>query len=148
VERPEPGVFVEHYEQDGSWRRLPEFELLTPTASEIADRIHHAIGGRGEYYGLRFRGYLSLPQTGVYGFHLSSDDGSRLLLAGDLIIDNDGIHGTRERSGYVALEAGTHPIEVYFFQGAGGVSLGLAIDGPGLEKQEVPAGLLLHEPHR
>ncbi|MGD2218418.1 MAG: chitobiase/beta-hexosaminidase C-terminal domain-containing protein, partial [Gemmatimonadales bacterium] len=66
VERPEPGVFVEHYEQDGSWRRLPEFELLTPTASEIADRIHHAIGGRGEYYGLRFRGYLSLPQTGVY----------------------------------------------------------------------------------
>jgi hypothetical protein len=58
------------------------------------------------------------------------------------------IHGTRERSGYAALEAGTHPIEVHFFQGAGGVSLGLAIDGPGFEKQEVPGRLLLHEERR
>ncbi len=65
-----------------------------------------------------------------------------------MIVENDGIHGTRERSGYVALEAGTHPIAVHFFQGAGGVSLGLAIDGPDLEKQEVPGQLLFHEEGR
>jgi hypothetical protein len=141
----QPGLLVERYEQDGSWRRLPDFETLVPVASEITDHVHHAIGDREEYFGLRFRGYLSVPQTGVYGLHLSSDDGSRLYLASEMIVDNDGIHGTRERSGYLALEAGPHPIEIEFFQGAGGVSLGLAIDGPDLEKQEVPANLLSHD---
>lgn len=145
VEGLQSGLLVEHYEQDGSWRQLPDFGALAAAGSEVTDRVHHAIGGREEYYGLRFRGYISVPQTGVYGFHLSSDDGSRLYLAGDLIIENDGIHGTRERSGYVALEAGPHPIELHFFQGAGGVGLGLAIDGPDLEKQEVPTRFLFHE---
>jgi hypothetical protein len=144
VEGLEPGLLVEYYEQDGSWRQLPDFGTLAAAGSEVADRIHHAIGGREEHFGLRFRGYISVPVTGVYGFHLSSDDGSRLYLAGETIVDNDGIHGTRERWGYAALEAGTHPIEVHFFQGAGGVSLGLTIDGPGLEKQDVPGRLLFH----
>jgi hypothetical protein len=144
----QPGLVVERYEQDGGWRRLPDMATLVPVASEVTDRIHHAIGPREEHYGLRFRGYISVPQTGVYGFHLSSDDGSRLYLAGDAIVDNDGIHGTRERSGYVALEAGTHPIEVHFFQGAGGASLGLAIEGPDLERQEAPGQLLFHRAGR
>jgi hypothetical protein len=148
VEDLQPGLLVEHYEQDGSWRELPEFGTLAAEGNEITDRIHHAIGGREENYGLQFRGYISVPQTGVYGFHLSSDDGSRLYLAGDVIVENDGIHGTRERSGYVALEAGTHPIEIHFFQGAGGVSLRLAIECPGLEKQDVPGRLLFHAARR
>jgi hypothetical protein len=148
VEGLEPGLLVDYYEQDGSWRRLPDFETLTPTATEVSDRIDHAIGGRDEYYGLRFRGYISVPQTGVYGFHLSSDDGSRLYLAGDMIIENDGIHGTRERSGFVALQAGFHPIEIRFFQGAGGIGLMLEMDGPGMEKQELPARLLFHHEPR
>ncbi|UCF20252.1 MAG: chitobiase/beta-hexosaminidase C-terminal domain-containing protein [Gemmatimonadota bacterium] len=148
LEDLEPGLIVEVYEQDGGWRRIPDFDTLAPAASEIADRITHTVGGREEFFGLRFRGYISVPQTGVYGFHLASDDGSRLYVAGDTVVDNDGIHGTRERSGFAALEGGAHPIEIHFFQGAGGVSLGLAIDGPGLERQEVPGGLLFHRRDR
>jgi len=148
VEDPQQGLLVERYEQDGSWRRLPDFKTLVPVASETADRVHHAIGDRDEHYGLRFRGYVSVPQTGVYGFHLSSDDGSRLYLADEMIVDNDGIHGTRERSGYVALQAGFHPIEIQFFQGAGGVGLTLELDGPGMQKAEVTAQLLSHDGRR
>ena len=52
-------------------------------------------------------------------------------------MDNDGVHGVRERSGYVALAAGKHPIELVFFQGRGGIGLSLLWDGPGFEKREV-----------
>ncbi len=139
---------VEYYELDGSQRQLPDFGALAPTTREIADRVHDRIGARREHFGLRFRGYMSVPETGVYGFHLSSDDGSRLLVGGELLVDNDGVHGTRERSGYVALRAGLHPIELRFFQGAGGVSLKLEMDGPDMEKQEAPGRVLFHDTRR
>jgi hypothetical protein len=140
----QPGLLVEYYEQDGSWRRLPDFDRLQPATRGTAERVQHRIGEREDYFGLRFRGYIEIPETGVYGLHLTSDDGSSLSIGGDVIVDNDGIHGAREKSGYVALEAGLHPIELVFFQSAGGVALSLSIDGPGLEKQEISPTMLFH----
>jgi hypothetical protein len=87
---------------------------------------------------------LEVPEDGVYGFYLTSDDGSRLVVDGKQVVDNDGVHGARERSGYVALAAGLHPIELLFFQGRGGVGLELAYDGPGLTKRDVGAAALFH----
>ena len=140
-----PGLVVEYYEQDGSWRELPDFDALEPAAQRTVERVQHSVGEREEYFGLRFRGYIEIPRTGVYGFYLTSDDGSRLSLDGDLVVDNDGIHGAREKTGYIALEAGMHPVELLFFQGAGGIALSLSIDGPGLKKQEIPPTMLVHE---
>ncbi|KPK75107.1 MAG: hypothetical protein AMS25_18605 [Gemmatimonas sp. SM23_52] len=141
----QPGLVVEYYEQDGSWRELPDFDALEPAAQRTVERVQHSVGEREEYFGLRFRGYIEIPRTGVYGFYLTSDDGSRLSLDGDLVVDNDGIHGAREKTGYIALEAGMHPVELLFFQGAGGIALSLSIDGPGLKKQEIPPTMLVHE---
>lgn len=98
---------------------------------------------RRENFGLRYRGFIDVPEDGVYGFRLTSDDGSRLFVAADLIVD-DGIHGARERSGYVALGAGLHPMELVFFQGRGGVALTFHYDGPGFDKREVERDVLLH----
>ncbi|UCC49040.1 MAG: chitobiase/beta-hexosaminidase C-terminal domain-containing protein, partial [Gemmatimonadota bacterium] len=139
------GLSLDYYEQDGSWRNLPDFDALEPAARRTVERVQHSVVDREEYFGLRFRGYVQIPQTGVYGFYLTSDDGSRLLLDGELAIDNDGIHGAREKTGYVALEAGLHPVELLFFQGAGGIALSLSVDGPGLERQEIPPTMLFHE---
>ncbi len=142
--RLEPGLRVAVYEQAGDWRQLPDFDTLDPVEEQVVDRIGLGVTDRREVFGLRFRGYIDVPATGIYGFHLSSDDGSRLSMDGETLIDNDGVHGDRRRSGYVALEAGLHVIEVTFFQGRGGVALGLQFEGPGIEEQEVPAGLLRH----
>ncbi|MEJ2239233.1 MAG: FN3 associated domain-containing protein, partial [Gemmatimonadales bacterium] len=130
VENAGPGLLADYYEQDGSWRELPQFDSLAATATTVAARVDTSAVLRSENFGLRFRGFIEVMEDGVYGFHLTSDDGSRLYVAGDLIVDNDGIHGARERSGYVALAAGLHPIELVFFQGRGGVELALRYDGP------------------
>jgi hypothetical protein len=94
--------------------------------------------------GLRFHGYLRVPRTGVYGFYLTSDDGSRLIVDDSVVVDHDGVHGASERSGWVALAVGYHPIELQFFQGRGGVALALALDGPELPRREIPPGWLYH----
>jgi hypothetical protein len=136
------GLSVEYYETEDEWERLPDLSELTPVSVSTSDAIDWRGGRRDEYFALRYHGHIVVPETGVYGFHLTSDDGSKLLINGLEVVDNDGIHGAVERSGYVALEAGAHAIELLFFQRAGGVALGLDVDGPGIERQVVPAAWL------
>ncbi|UCD24314.1 MAG: chitobiase/beta-hexosaminidase C-terminal domain-containing protein [Gemmatimonadota bacterium] len=145
VAAPRPGLTVEVYDQDGSWNSLPDFDALSPDLVEQAHSFEAGVAGRQELYGLRFRGFIRVTDPGVYGFHLISDDGSRLLVGGEEIVDNDGVHGVRERSGFVALEAGFHAVELLFFQGRGGVELRLEIASPNQARRDVPAELLFHE---
>ncbi|MFC1640264.1 PA14 domain-containing protein, partial [Gemmatimonadota bacterium] len=144
VEDLEPGLLVEYFEQDGSWRELPEFESLNANNTTVAQTVDLVLAPSSENFGLRFRGFVNVPADGVYGFHVTSDDGSRLFVDGEQVVDNDGVHGARERSGYVALEAGKHPIELVFFQGRGGVALTFEYDGPGFEKRVVEGEVLFH----
>jgi hypothetical protein len=136
------GLTLEIFEQDGGWSSLPEFDVLTPSRIVRVDVVGLDAVDIDQFFGLRFRGYIDVPDTGVYGFFLTSDDGSRLLIDGTEVVDNDGIHGARERAGYVALAAGMHELSLSFFQGAGGVSLGLRLEGPGFEAQEIPGEML------
>ena len=48
-----------------------------------------------------------------------SDDGSKLIIDGALVINNDGYHATRAAEGSVPLAAGTHTIDVPYWQGPG-----------------------------
>jgi hypothetical protein len=142
VRGPRAGLTVDAYEHDGSWRALPDFAGLTPVRSGVARHIDLAPAPRHDDVGLRFRGYLRVPRTGVYGFHLTSDDGSRLLVDDSVVVNHDGVHGASERTGWIALAAGFHAIEVQFFQDRGGVALDLKLEGPGLSPREIPPGWL------
>jgi hypothetical protein len=139
-----PGLQVDYFTSDSLWRQLPDFAALTPDTSVITQSIDHRLADRSEYFGLRFHGFIDVPTTGVYGFHLTSDDGSRLLIDGVAVVDNDGIHGARERSGHAALEAGMHSFQLLFFQGRGGLALELSLDGPEIQHQEIPSTMLFH----
>ncbi|MEZ0228294.1 MAG: PA14 domain-containing protein, partial [Planctomycetota bacterium] len=55
--------------------------------------------------------------AGQHGFALESDDGSRLLLDGQLVVDNGGSHGRKRVEGAIFLAAGWHDIEIDYFQG-------------------------------
>jgi len=136
------GLTLELYDQDGEWSSLPDFDSLTPNRVEQVSSIDLAAGGRDEFFGLRFRGYIDVPETGVYTFLVTSDDGSRLLIDGTTVVDNDGIHGARQRTGFIALASGKHELSLVFFQGAGGVALEVLLEGPGFEAQEIPTDML------
>jgi hexosaminidase len=82
---------------------------------------------RAEHWGARLTGYVRVPADGVWTFRLTSDDGSRLWIGEQLLVDGDGPHTAQERGGAVALRAGWHPIRVDYFQAGGGAALSLRV---------------------
>lgn len=91
----------------------------------------------------QFSGNLFVPNTGPWTFYLTSDDGSRLYIDGDNIVDNDGYHGMQEKEGTVILSRGMHTIEVSFFQGGGGAGLTLAWSSAERQKEIIPKEMFL-----
>lgn len=97
------------------------------------------------YIGLKFNGYIDIPETGNYTFSTLSDDGSKLFIDDELIVDNDGIHWLNEAYGAVKLEKGFHKINISYFDQIGGTTLNCFIQQKGKEKQEISASQLFYE---
>jgi hypothetical protein len=70
-------------------------------------------------FGADIFGFLGVTSAGSYTFSLNSDDGSHLLIDGNLIIDNGGTHPPTTTLGSVSLTAGVHPFEVQFYECCG-----------------------------
>ena len=66
-------------------------------------------------YLMRWRGDFRADETGFYGFLTASNDGSRLYLNGELIVENDGDRSSRQvvtRQGSVFVQDGWHPLVI------------------------------------
>jgi hypothetical protein len=70
-----------------------------------------------EWFGVQYRGSIAVRNAGTYTFRLLSDDGSKLFVDSNLVIDNDGVHQPRFKSGEIYLSPGTYPIRLDYFQG-------------------------------
>lgn len=97
-------------------------------------------------FGLRFTGYVRIPEDGIYSFRLTSDDGSRLGINDELTVDHDGRHPATERSGAAALRAGLHAVEARYFDAGGRRVLELEVSEPGGDWRPVPSEWLFHTP--
>jgi hexosaminidase len=93
---------------------------------------------------LKYKGYLDIPEDGIYNFFLNCDDGGILNIAGREVIDNDGPHGPFEKSGQVALRKGMQPIALDFIEGGGGYTLKLKYSLNGSQPKEIPPEWLKH----
>lgn len=140
------GIQYKYYEGKKEWKFLPVFESLKPlkTGNTYEFRID-SINEVGEQYGIQYVSSIQIDRAGEYRFYLNSDDGSKLYIDGDLVIDNDGGHGTIERMGSVSLESGRHQITVDYHNQAGGAWLDAFYKGPGIPKQIIPADKLFIE---
>ncbi len=126
----EPGFVVDLFE--GSFRRVADMERRgqEPVRREKVDGAALPAWAPAERFGLRFRGYLQVPEDGVYTFRLSSDDGAVLRSGGAVVLDHDGPHTLSEKVAQVALSQGIHPLELLYFQAGGGKGLKLEWAGP------------------
>ncbi len=75
------------------------------------------ITDRFEWFAIRYTGSFYVMEEGKYRFQLRSDDGSRLYIDNRLVVDNDGAHPARTKSGRIRLSEGNHRIRVEYFQG-------------------------------
>ncbi|MDH5235899.1 MAG: PA14 domain-containing protein, partial [Gemmatimonadota bacterium] len=127
-------------------RSAAAVDTLPSTRQGVAPAVARLGDERPEQYAIRFDGFLAIPEDGLYEFGLSSDDGSTLVIGDEIVVDNDGFHGTAERAGMVALRAGLHPVVVRYFQAGGGSDLALRVRRDGAPWQSLPPGWLRHRP--
>ncbi len=89
-----------------------------------------SLGNSGDDFAVRLTTTLTVTTGGTYTFDLGSDDGSRLYVDGVEVVENDGLHAFRTRSGTVNLTEGQHEVVIIFFERGGQAQLQSSISGP------------------
>jgi mono/diheme cytochrome c family protein len=127
------GLQYAYYE--GEWEKLPKFETLTPVATGEAENFDLTPARRKNHFALRFEGTIELPQAGDYLFLIGSDDGSRLLIDGKVVVVTDGIHPFEQKRKKQPMIAGPHSVVVEYFENEGEEALQVDFEGPGMTQQ-------------
>ncbi len=141
-ENPENGLTYHYYE--GLWNQVPDFNTIPALDKGITATFDLSKRRRDERIGLKFEGIIKVPADGIYTFYTESNDGSKLFIGEKEVVNNDGPHGMEEKSGQIALKTGYHSIMVTYFQTMNKLGLIVRYQGPGVDKQEIPAGILFH----
>ena len=148
---PGRGLVGNVYPVETGSAMLPDFSLMEPVSVILAPNLNVPTrsftagfpgvpGGLVEWFGIRFDSRLEVPAGGLYTFRLRSDDGSKLYIDGELVVDNDGLHGSIDREGTAELTAGQHDIRVDYYQGPRTqIALQLFWQAPGAALEIVPA---------
>jgi hypothetical protein len=115
------GLSARYYDNP-NWSGWPVFSAVDaePSTAQIRRRWHDTPPAA---FSVIWTGYLSVARSGFYKFATTSDDGSRLFIDDQLIVDNAGAHANTMRSGGVRLNAGAHQVRLEFFQAGGDFGL-------------------------
>jgi len=152
-----PGLAYAYYEapQGAVWERLPDFDALTLARRGYVAALDDTVQqDRYRLFALKYRGYLRVPADGVYVFSVGTCDGSRLRIGGQVIADNDGLHGASAKQYPAALAKGSHPFELQYFKGPcrrhGGHAnlankIAIGWEGPGFTLRRLAEGDFLCE---
>ena len=149
------GLVGEVFVPGGQFDTLPDFSTLgDPTAVIAVEKLDIPTrdfkegfpgvnGDVVEWFAIRFTGSLNIVDEGEYNLCLNSDDGSRLLLEDQLVVDNDGTHSTREKCELVFLPPGEYKLQIDYFQGPRHqIALQFSWAKDGGDKQIVPSEAL------
>ena len=131
------GWRYEYYEVNGM-KVLPDFSQLEPKQAGVIPEPSLEPAGlkrRNDYFAFRYTANLKIEKAGKYRFWLRSDDGSRLVIDGKVVANNDGIHPGKEVKAEVKLSTGVHAIEVQYFEAGGGEEFRLQASGPSFGKR-------------
>jgi cytochrome c2 len=131
---------------EGDWNSFPDFSKLEPKSTGPAKDIDVSPRQRNDQFGLRFESQMRVTAAGEYQFHLGSDDGSRLTLNGEVVVENGGVHPYNIKSAKVNLEPGKHIVVVDYFEAGGEEKLTVEIDGPELPRGPLTRMLTSNDP--
>jgi hypothetical protein len=130
---------------NGSWTRMPDVSKLTPIFESVATDLNVESRQLAEdNWAMVLDGNFDVDLAGEYTFYLKSDDGSKLYVDDQLVIDNDGDHSLLELSGATKLTAGKHKLRIDFFEAGGEAILELDVAEPRGERRRFPIEKVTH----
>jgi hypothetical protein len=143
AKEPQPGIAFEYFQD--YCISTEDIQKYSPVSAGVMPGFSLAAIPDDREFAYRFKGYLKIPQTGIYTLTLKANDGSILYLDGKRLLDYDTERGSLEKNASRMLEKGFHPIEVNYFQMGGKKSLNLNWKKPGMtDKEDIPANVLWH----
>jgi len=100
----------------GKWAKLPEFNELTPERDGNVEGglVDLKLSGHRDYFALLFEGKLTAGKTAEYEIQMASDDGARIFVDGQKILEHDGLHGPSPRKHKLKLKKGDHDIRIEY----------------------------------
>ena len=121
---------------------LPGFKRMKPVGTIYTNTLQvtprsfvqgfPGVTGQFEWFAIRYTGRFWIETAGHYQFRVLSDDGSKLWIDGELLVDNDGTHPPESVEGSATLSRGVHELRLDYFQGPRShLALVLSIAGPG-----------------
>ncbi|KAA6336108.1 3' 5'-cyclic adenosine monophosphate phosphodiesterase CpdA [termite gut metagenome] len=108
------GVSYSYYE--AKFKSVDEIATAKATKQGTQNNFSIKDAASADSFGYEFRTWINIPEKTLYYFYTRSDDGSKLLIDGNLIVNNDGSHGTKRAVGSVALESGFHELCLRYFE--------------------------------
>ena len=161
-----PGLNWRAWNRNFNW--VPDFRQLkeAPSASGKTENLNVSVGPAAPK-GVELTGYLNVPATGEYKFYLKTDanEGSKAfvhlhdmqLIDADYAYKPGDVAGSSAREGVaddvssgreqpVRLTKGLHPIRIGYVGKGAGSSLRMQWEGPGISRQDIPAGAFSYNP--
>ena len=143
------GLMGEYYHWSGDYPPSQPFQVFV--LSRIDPQINWNWGDPGspdplvdvDGFACKWTGEVEAAFTETYTFYMTTDDGQRLWIDGQLIIDYWQQQGMTEWSGTIDLVAGQkYSIEAWMYENAGGAGAELRWSSPSTPKQIIPQAAL------
>jgi hypothetical protein len=142
------GLRAEYYHWSGDYPPSDPFQVFVTT--EIVPEINFNWGEGSpnplvnvDNFACKFTGEVEAAYTETYTFAVTTDDGQRLWVDGQLIIDMWVEQGMVEHRGTIDLVAGQrYPIELWEYENGGGAGCELRWLSPSTPRQIIPQAAL------
>src|SRR5882724_3072134 len=102
------------------WHKRPVGSVYTTSLNvwpQKFDRGFPGLTDRFEWFAIEYTGRFWIENGGDFRFSLLADDGAKLYVNNQLVIDNDGVHRAGAVSGGATLTRGVYEIKIEYFQG-------------------------------
>jgi predicted alpha/beta superfamily hydrolase len=144
AENLKPGLMYKYFE--GVWDSLPDFSKLTARKNGITGTTDFSFAMRKDSFAVEFEGYLHITKKALYDVWVQSDDGSKVWLNNELILNNDGLHSADlPVATALPLNPGYYPLLIRFFEKTGGESFTLGTIVNNDKPQPVAKEMFFHK---
>lgn len=143
VSNPKQGIRYSYFE--GKFKSVDELKASKSLKQGTLTGISLQPKQSDDDFGIDFTGFIKIPAKGIYRFYTYSDDGSKLFIDGQEVVNNDGSHSGKREDGIIALDEGFHQFRLLYFEDSMGESLEVGISSVTLNEMILPDKFLFFQ---
>lgn len=123
----------------GNFDYIPRVEDLDEATSGRVNNVDLSVRPRGRNFAIQYTGFIRVPRDGQYTFFMESRAPAHMMIHDIHVVGSDIAHTNDEVSRSLYLQAGYHPVKVYYQHNSQSrYTLNLRYSGPGISKRAIP----------